>query len=423
MPARSPHTPQPPGRRLIAAASVAAFLGLAGSCAPGGLSASGAVRLWMLPPDPAMTALAVGMDRLALSFVDAKESWSKASAPPCDLVYCEWGPKYFEAAAGGKLRILSPWLEATRSFGSMPAGLRMSLSVQVRGSGAASDAREPRFLPAVVFPLGLFSSDTSLAAVGIARPADLAAFEEGLRALKARGAIPIALGALSGRQTLGWIASLDLAINGFDAYRALVEGVRGLDDPSLMPVYGKLAAWRDSGYFGADPASIGWVEAAKILAEGKAAFYLGDSAALDRTGMAPVTFGPFPRPGPPNGVLIATVWGFCLPVAGVNPEGALALADAYVTAGKGAALASGSGIPAAAAAAKVPGRASPPESVAKAVSSAAAILPSIDAVAGTQESYDMERALRGFFARGSRMKATELAAALAASRPIAGEAR
>jgi multiple sugar transport system substrate-binding protein/raffinose/stachyose/melibiose transport system substrate-binding protein len=130
-------------------------------------------------------------------------------------------------------------------------------------------------LPITQHFVGIFYNKALFAAAGISPPLDWPSFLAACAALKARGILPLALGADAKWPAQFWFDYLLLRTAGPEYRERLMEGQASWTDPEVKRVF---SMWRDllsAGYFNPNPNEIAWdSDAAKMVAEGGAAMTL-----------------------------------------------------------------------------------------------------------------------------------------------------
>jgi ABC-type glycerol-3-phosphate transport system substrate-binding protein len=158
-----------------------------------------------------------------------------------------------------------------------------------------------RLVPLVQAYVGVFYSKASFRQAGItAPPATWSAFTETCRRLRATGLNPVALGVSTAWPAQYWFDYLLLRTAG-PAFRArLLDGTASYEDPAVRRTF---ALWRELialGAFNPNPASIDWVESAKLVQTQGAAMTLMGTWVIDlysRLGwQAEGDYGFFPFP-------------------------------------------------------------------------------------------------------------------------------
>jgi len=400
----------------VALCVASSFVALASCSRP--LEAKGTVSVWPGSASEALRAVAASTTGLDAEFLPVKGSWKDGDSLVSDLVYTEWAWDYFSAARTGMVLDLAPW---SARLESRPLVGTSGLASFGLLTSPESNPKASYFLPAEAVPWGFFYSRDALARAGLEPPATWNELVESLPRLKAAGVVPFALGSTFGWPSLALVSMIDVRLNGGSAYRDLLEGRRKFDDESAVATCVLLARWRDAGYFGAQPASRSWLDAASDVTQGRAAYLVAGAGIKDRFGPAPTGFLQARNASVSAGQL-ASVWGFVVAASSSNPETALALADAYIV--EGARKPDGSSYrrPLGNLGARV--KEQEGGTVADTfqnledglLASAGGYLPTLDKALSPQAAYDAGRIISAFFAAGSVMSGEELARALSSAR-------
>jgi hypothetical protein len=316
-------------RRVPQALLVSASL-LLGSCARG-LDTHATIRLSTQTDDASLLRAASRLPGLTLSLDLAPEYWlsalrkDRAGLDPHDLYVAEWGKEVVTAQKEGDLAQLAAFWPRTAASRKMPPF-------------AASIRPLPRegFVPSEVSLWGLFYNRALLAELGSPEVRDLAGLIALFDAAKEKGIVPVALGSAFGWPGAAWLTCLDMRLNGGKVAWERVMGDRPFDDAEGLAAADLLAAWRDAGYFSPEAPQAGMEESMRAVENGKALLLLMDSSAVERLA-DPAEIGfmevPFWRGrGEPRGEM-GNVTGFVVSASSRSPGAALALVDAYITAG------------------------------------------------------------------------------------------
>lgn len=239
------------------------------------------------------------------------------------------------------------WWAGWRTRDLADAGLIADLDAPWQG--AALDQRFPpalvakactyagtrRLVPLVQAYVGFFYSKAAFRQAGIdTPPTTWSAFTEACRRLRATGLNPVALGVSTAWPAQYWFDYLLLRTAG-PAFRSrLLEGNASYGDPAVRRT---LALWRDLisiGAFNPNPASIDWVESAKLVQTHGAAMTLMGTWVIDlysRLGwQAESDYGYFPFPTIDEGigpVTLTVVDGLVLSPSTRDPQAAFTAVD------------------------------------------------------------------------------------------------
>lgn len=416
------------------------------ACDTGPLRTDGKVVLWAGSEDPELRDTAAGLGGLILENADASRSWSvllsksrgtaqpqnvDSAAPDVsgavipDLIATDWNA---ELVSAGKQGIV---LDLSRYWDRLSTS--KSLLTAFEPLTKAADGRRI-FLPASAYAWLLFYNKEVLSQNGIGQSANIDELERNFALLKSKGTTPLALGSAFGWPALALLSQIDIALNGPEAYLALTRGERSFDNPDMLPVYERLALWRDKGWVSADAAAKNWPDALTDIESGSAAFaFLGSFAQTRLDKQNTIAFAAFPANQSEAIVLLSLVQGFAVPADARNPEAALALADVYVSGGARGHVGDGYRV-------EVIVQTAPSEEAEKSGSDSvekpgskgektessiqtfqkellknAVAVPQLDRALPAQRVYDINAVMTRFFAPKSAMSAAELSAALTAA--------
>lgn len=305
-------------RRAAPKAALASFFIFA-SCAA--RAPEGLVRIAAEKEDPRVEAAAAKLEGLLLESSSATNPFGKLAAGRWegtvpDLIEADADAAFYAARDAGSL--LPPALR--------PRGVR-PLRAFAKTSASAFPA-----IPVEAAWYALWYDADLLIKEGLEPPAT---FEE-LKAIavrmsgRSRGVV--ALGASYGWPLALWYAYADLRLNGGRAYRERIEGKRRFDDPDSAAAMAEVFALFRSGAMAAGSGSKSWAEAWADLAEGRAAFCLMGSFAVERIPPGrDIRAVPVPAPRRAAGVdrgELALVSVLAVPAGAGNPAAAAALAAA-----------------------------------------------------------------------------------------------
>jgi hypothetical protein len=395
--------------RLLVALALAPLF----SCGRG-LDPSAEIRYAAQMEDPALGSAASKLSGMTLFQYPAPEYWSlrlsrdKAMPLPNDLFRVDWGRALIAAQEGGSLASLESSWRRTESSRRMPSFTQSIAPTPAEG-----------FVPASVYSWGLFYNRRLMDALGSPAMLSMDEFEALLDSAKGRGLVPIALGASFGWPGAAWHTYLDLRRNGGKAAWERIMGSRPFDDAGGKEAAQLLAKWRDAGYFSPDAGLSGMEESLASVEAGRALCVLMGSFAADRF-RVPSDIGFMQVPfwnglGNPRGE-IAGVSGFAITSWSRKPEAALALVDSYLLAGSTEPASGtyqlpilfqrGDGADLRAVQSRI-------------LAGAQWILPSQERIMLPRFVQDSLREWAGFFAPGSAVSGTDLAAALQSLRVAA----
>jgi multiple sugar transport system substrate-binding protein len=151
------------------------------------------------------------------------------------------------------------------SMADYPAALK---TLSTDGSG------KQIFVPTDYYWWGVFYRKSQFAKWGLSEPTTWAEFLHVCETVKAKGAIPIGLGAGTGT---AWVASawfdyLNIRLNGAQYHRALLAGQHKFTDPQVVDVFN---AWKQVlPYFDPNGTAVTWQEASNQLIQGQSAMLL-----------------------------------------------------------------------------------------------------------------------------------------------------
>lgn len=353
MPPRLP----PPLRRLAALLAVLAVL--AASCAPGrGDKSAETSRITFLHYFSG--TLSGGIDALVGSFNKANPGYSLTATPldhesfktsigdtlksgnPPDI-YSYWAGAKTAAILGALQPIDDLWLEA---------GLDKAFPPALVASACRLDGKT-WLLPITQHYVGIFYNKALFAQAGLAPPADWKAFVAACAALKAKGVVPIALGADAQWPAQFWFDYLLLRTAGPDYRERLMQGQASWTDPEVLRAFSLWRGLIKAGYFTDNPNETTWDSGAAMdVARGKAAMTLmgtwiigtWNGSGLDwKEGR---DYGVFAFPVVDKGVVdcaLGPVDGLVIPKAARNPEGARKVLRYLASAEPQEAMSKGSG--------------------------------------------------------------------------------
>ena len=281
----------------------------------------GRLALWQSRPDPLLTDMAAKVPLVTgLTVVrgDWASLWSAGKTPP-DLLVLDQGPDLVAARKAGRLANLTTSLQVLTTNGRTIPGL-----------AASAD-----FVPSSYYAWQLYYSPSALRELGLAVPKDFPSWQKVMAAFKAKGKIPLALGASFNWPALAWVSFLDLHLNGPSAYLDLLVGKRSFDSPSMVAALATLESWRDQGWIDPNQGSQNWPEALAKVVSGQAGFVLLGRFATAREGDKTklLALDPLPFPEQVSGAQLVSVQGFAVSSGSRAVSASLALADAYIAAG------------------------------------------------------------------------------------------
>ncbi|HUN31415.1 MAG TPA: ABC transporter substrate-binding protein [Trebonia sp.] len=130
------------------------------------------------------------------------------------------------------------------------------------------------FVPTDYYWWGVFYRKSQFAKWGLSEPKTWSDFLHVCKAIKAKGVIPIGLGAGTGT---AWVASawfdyFDIRLNGADFHRALLAGQHSFTDPRVVSVFN---TWKQVlPYFDPNGTAVSWQEASNQLLQGQVGMLL-----------------------------------------------------------------------------------------------------------------------------------------------------
>jgi ABC-type glycerol-3-phosphate transport system substrate-binding protein len=296
------------------------------SCSKG-LKTSGYVRFVAQSQDKALQDAASRLHGMRLIQETDNRYWSNVlkedmdGGNPHDLVAVDWGRELLSARNDGELASLKNIWAKTAASRRMPAFSSSILPSPADG-----------FIPSAIYTWGLFYNRRLLSGLGSGKIGDMDSFVSVLIRAKAKGIVPISLGASNGLAGAAWLVYLDLRMNGGKAAWERIMGKRPFDDATGTDAANVLAAWRDAGFFAPDAGPSGAKDSGALL-KGDALFMLAGASAADRLAASEIGFMEVPfwkSRGEPGGEIVGLL-GFAVPASAAAPEGAVALADAYLT--------------------------------------------------------------------------------------------
>jgi hypothetical protein len=314
---------------------LAAAAGLLFSCARG-LDPKGEIHYAVQAQDAGMQNAASRLPGMRLVQDVSPEYWS-ARIAGTDLSGADWGR---EVVAAGKAGSLAP---LGRLWGRAPVSRRLPAFCRSIVPGPAAG-----FIPSALYTWGLFYNRKLLDGLGVPPIRDMDGLVAALQAAKARGLVPIALGASFGWPGAAWFTYMDLRLNGGRAASERLRGARPFNDDGGRRAATLLASWRDAGYFFLEAPRAGMEESLAAVAGGRAVFVLMGAFAeqvLGGPGAAGFMEVPFWKGrGRPRGEM-AGVTGFVIPAGSAKREAAVALVDAFLSAGSPGTAADGYRLP------------------------------------------------------------------------------
>lgn len=202
-------------------------------------------------------------------------------------------------------------------------------------ANACTYAGTRRLVPLVQAYIGVFYSKAAFREAGItAPPTTWRAFTEACRRLRATGLNPVALGVSTAWPAQFWFDYLLLRTAGPAFRTRLLGGTASYEDPAVRRAF---ALWRDLialGAFNPNPASMDWVESAKLVQTHGAAMTLMGTWIIDlysRLGWQPESdYGFFPFPTIDDGigqVSLTVVDGLVLSRSQRDPQAAITAID------------------------------------------------------------------------------------------------
>jgi multiple sugar transport system substrate-binding protein/raffinose/stachyose/melibiose transport system substrate-binding protein len=187
-------------------------------------------------------------------------------------------------------------------------------------------------LPLTQHYVAFFYNKKVFDAHGLKPPATWNEFLAVCAALKAKGVVPIALGAKDKWPAQFWFDLLLLRTAPYEFREKLMAGQARYDDPKVKAVFALWASLLERGYFNTNPNELAWDSGAnEMVFEGSAAMtlmgtwnigYFGNDAHKGVVGQD-YDFFPFPpiKSGLPA-VALGPIDGLVLPKKALNPEGA-----------------------------------------------------------------------------------------------------
>jgi ABC-type glycerol-3-phosphate transport system substrate-binding protein len=323
-----------------------------------------------------------------------------------DLVAADWGRELLSARDDGELASLKNIWPKTAASRRMPGFSASILPAPADG-----------FIPSAIYTWGLLYNRRLLAVLGSDRIEDMDSFIPTLEKAKAKGIIPISLGATNGWAGAAWLAYLDLRMNGGKAAWERIMGARPFNDAGGRDAANVLAAWRDAGFFAPDARASGpWNMSA--LLKGDALFMLTGAFAAESLAWSEIGFMEVPfwkSKGEPRGEIVGLL-GFAVPASAAAPEGAVALADAYLSDGRLGDALGGYWLPIEF---EQKDGEDLPSIQSRVLSKTRWVFPSQDRIMPPQFVQSSLRAWASFFKPGSGMSGSDLAELLQASIPAA----
>ncbi|WP_042408608.1 ABC transporter substrate-binding protein [Streptacidiphilus carbonis] len=184
------------------------------------------------------------------------------SANPPDIYTWYAGSDANHYSARGLLLDVS---KVWSSLGNYPTALK-TLSTDASGKQI--------FVPTDYYWWGVFYRKSQFKKWGLSEPTTWAEFLKVCQTIKAKGVIPIGLGAGTGT---AWVASawfdyFDIRINGAEYHRGLLAGQHKFTDPQVVKVFD---AWKQVlPYFDPNGTAVSWQEASNQLLQGETGMLL-----------------------------------------------------------------------------------------------------------------------------------------------------
>ncbi|MBR7832089.1 carbohydrate ABC transporter substrate-binding protein [Actinospica durhamensis] len=130
------------------------------------------------------------------------------------------------------------------------------------------------FVPTDYYWWGVFYRKSQFAKWGLGEPKTWSDFVNACATIKAKGAIPIGLGAGTGTAWVAaaWFDYLNIRLNGADFHRDLLQGKHSFTDPKVVDVF---TTWKQVlPYFDPNGTAVSWQEASNQLLNGKCGMLL-----------------------------------------------------------------------------------------------------------------------------------------------------
>lgn len=130
------------------------------------------------------------------------------------------------------------------------------------------------FVPTDYYWWGVFYRKSQFAKWGIQEPKTWSDFLNACATIKAKGAVPIGLGAGTGTAWVAaaWFDYLNIRLNGADFHRALLQGRHSFTDPKVVDVF---TTWKQAlPYFDPNGTAVSWQEASNQLLQGQCGMLL-----------------------------------------------------------------------------------------------------------------------------------------------------
>jgi len=197
-------------------------------------------------------------------------------------------------------------------------------------------------IPVAATYYALWYDADMLASLNMNFPADWDSLLKDADGFKRSGVSAISLGAAYGRQLALWYAYADLSLNGIEAYKQRVSGTRTFNESGSRSAFDAVIALYRSGAIIKDSGRKTSQDAWTDLLEGRAAFCLMDSSAIDRIPAGRnIKAMPVPpvQAGVKGGVRatrhgeLSLVSSFFIPSSSSNPRGAQSFARKFASSG------------------------------------------------------------------------------------------
>jgi multiple sugar transport system substrate-binding protein len=139
----------------------------------------------------------------------------------------------------------------------------------------STDAADKQiFVPTDYYWWGVFYRKSQFAKWGLGEPKTWSDFLNACATIKAKGVIPIGLGAGTGTAWVAaaWFDYLNIRLNGADFHRALLQGQHSFTDPKVVDVF---TTWKQVlPYFDPNGTAVSWQEASNQLLQGQCGMLL-----------------------------------------------------------------------------------------------------------------------------------------------------